>query len=258
MTRFAGKTCIVSGGARGIGEKTCELFVAQGGNVVIGDVNRELGMRLESRIGARARFFELNVALPDECTKFVDYAVSQFGAVDCVVNSAIKMMPDSLTNLSHADWSSVIDVGLTGSFLTCQAAARWMISAGRPGAMVNISSIGGIAPYSNSGAYSTVKAAVIMLSEHMGLEWAAQRIRVNSVVPGHIQTPLTSYLSDPEIMRGRSEVTPLKRVGQAVDVANAILFLLSDEAAYVTCSALAVDGGLSVSVMNHLPGRKWD
>jgi len=103
-----------------------------------------------------------------------------------------------------------------------------------------------------------VKAAVIMLSKHMGLEWAPKGVRVNVVCPGHIETPLTSYLQDPEIKRGRSEVTPLKRVGQPVDVANAVLFLLSDEADYITSTALGIDGGLAVSVMNHLPGRKWD
>jgi NAD(P)-dependent dehydrogenase (short-subunit alcohol dehydrogenase family) len=258
MMRFDGKTCIVTGGARGIGEKTCELFVAQGGNVIIADVNADPGKSLERKIGARARFFEIDVGLPQRCGELIEFAVGEFGAVDCVVNSAIKMAPDALTNLSLADWEAVVNVGLTGTLLVCQAAARWMIAADRPGSMVNISSIGGVAPYSRSGAYSTVKAAVVMLSNHMGLEWAAKRIRVNSILPGHIHTPLTSYLNDPDIKKGRSEATPLQRVGQPIDVANVILFLLSEEAAYVTCASLAVDGGLSVSVMNHLPGRKWE
>lgn len=256
--RFDNKVCIVTGGARGIGAKTAEMFVTQGGSVVIGDTNRELGEGVVKQIGAKARFLAMDVTRPESCQKAVDLAVAEFGAVDCVVNSAIRMAPGLLKDLSLDDWNTVIEVGLTGTFLMCQAAARWMIAEGRPGAMVNLSSIGGVAPYGMSGAYSTVKAGVIMLSNHMGLEWASKGIRVNSVLPGHTETPLTSYLKDPEIKKARSAVTPLKRVGQPVDIANAILFLLSDEADYITSSTLGVDGGLAVSVMNHLPGRKWE
>jgi NAD(P)-dependent dehydrogenase (short-subunit alcohol dehydrogenase family) len=138
-----------------------------------------------------------------------------------------------------------------------QAAGRWMIDNGRPGSIVTMSSIGGVQPYGMSGAYSTVKAAVIMLAEHFGIEWGSRQVRVNAVCAGHTETPLTAYLKDPEIKKGRSEVTPLKRVGQPVDIANGILFLFSDESDYMTASALAIDGGLAKSVMNHMPGRKW-
>jgi|CXWL01.1.fsa_nt_gi NAD(P)-dependent dehydrogenase (short-subunit alcohol dehydrogenase family) len=256
--RFTGKAFVISGGARGIGAKTAECLVGEGGKVVIADTDESLGKPLAAKLGANARFLLTDVADPAACGAAVRLAVEEFGGLDGAVNSAIRMGPGALKDLALEDWNKVVSVGLTGTFLMAQAAGRWMIDNGRRGSIVNISSIGGIAPYAMAGAYSTVKAAVIMLSKHMGLEWAPKGVRVNAVCPGHIETPLTVYLKDPEIMRGRSEVTPLKRVGQPIDIANAILFLLSDEADYITATSLGVDGGLAVSVMNHLPGRKWD
>jgi NAD(P)-dependent dehydrogenase (short-subunit alcohol dehydrogenase family) len=258
MGRFSGKTVIVTGGARGIGEACSERIVAEDGKVLIVDTNAALGEALALRLGAAARYLAVDVTDPAQCARTVDVATSELGGLDGLVNSAIRMAPGALRDLSLADWNSVVEVGLTGTFLMSQAAGRWWLDNARKGAIVNISSIGGVAPYAMAGAYSTVKAAVIMLTKHMGLEWAPQGVRVNVVCPGHVETPLTAYLKDPEIKRGRSEVTPLKRVGQPIDVANAILFLLSDDADYITSTALGVDGGLAVSVMNHLPGRKWD
>ena len=146
---------------------------------------------------------------------------------------------------------------LTSTIQMTQAARRKIKDNGRPGSIVTMSSSGGVQPYGMSGAYSTVSAAVIMLAGRYGIEWGGRQVRVNAVCAGHTETPLTAYLKDPEIKKGRSEVTPLKRVGQPVDIANGILFLFSDESDYMTASALAIDGGLAKSVMNHMPGRKW-
>lgn len=257
MARFAGKVCIITGGASGIGAKTAELFAEQGGRVVIGDVNDELGETLAAQIGDAAAYLHLDVTDAAACQAAVDLAVARFGGVDCVVNSAIRMAPGPLKELSLDDWNTVVEVGLTGSFLMSQAAGRWMIDNGRKGSIVNLSSTGGRDPYGMAGAYSTVKAGLIMLARHMAIEWAPHGIRANAVCPGHTETPLTAYLQDPEIKKARSAVTPLQRVGQPEDIANGILYLLSDEADWVTAAALDIDGGLSSSVMNHMPGRKW-
>lgn len=123
---------------------------------------------------------------------------------------------------------------------------------------MNLSSIGGRFPYSGAGAYSTVKGGSILLSQQMALEWAADGIRVNAVAPGHVETPLTAYLQDPDVKRARSEATPLGRIGRSEDIAAGILYLLSDEASYVTASVLDIDGGVGASIMNHLKGRRWD
>lgn len=258
MARFDNRVCIVTGGASGIGAKTAELYAAQGGCVVIGDIDAARGSALADHIGTdRAAFLQLDVSDPAACEAAVEFAVERFGSVDAVVNSAVKMAPGALKDLPLESWSTMLDIGLTGTFLMTQAAGRWMIDNSRKGSIVTLSSVGGRQPYGMSGGYSTVKAALIMLARHFAIEWAEYGIRVNAVCPGHTETPLTAYLQDPEIKRARSEVTPLKRVGQPEDIANGILFLLSDEADYVTATALDVDGGLSMSVMNHMPGRKW-
>lgn len=258
MAKFENRVCIVTGGASGIGAQTAIQFAKAGGKVVIGDINDELGEALAHSIGANAAFLHFDVSDADDCARAVDYAVDTFGSLDCVLNSAVRMAPGALKDLSLQDWNSLINVGLTGSFLMTQAAGRWMIDNGRKGSIVNVSSLGGRHPYGRAGAYSTVKAAVIMLAKHFAIEWAEYGIRINTVCPGHVETPLTVYMQDPAIKQGRADVTPLQRVGQPEDIANAVMFLMSDEADYITAATLDVDGGVSSSIMNHMPGRKWD
>ncbi len=258
MGRFDRKVCIVAGGARGIGGKTSEFYAEQGGCVVIGDVNEELGEELTAKIGNSAVFQKLDVTDPDSCRATVERAAGEFGAADHLVNCAIKMDPAPLLDLKLESWKLVVDIGLTGMFLMCQAFGRWMIGNDRPGAIVNLSSNAGVQPYGMSGAYSTVKAGIIMLTQHFAIEWARKKIRANVICPGHTETPLTAYLQDPEIKKGRSEVTPWGRVGQPEDIAHGILYLLSDEADYITAARLDIDGGITKSIFNHMPGRKWD
>lgn len=256
--RFDGRVCLVTGGARGIGAATAEAFVGDGGRVVIGDTRAEEMAELVDRIGERATGVLLDVRDAGSCDAFVAHAVATFGVADHLVNCAIRMAPGPLIDLSGDEFRALLEVGLTGTFLASQAFARWAISAGRPGSIVNLSSIGGRFPYSGAGAYSTVKGGTILLSQQMALEWAADGIRVNAVAPGHVETPLTAYLQDPDVKRARSEATPLGRIGRSEDIAAGILYLLSDEASYVTASVLDIDGGVGASIMNHLKGRRWD
>lgn len=258
MRQFDGKVLLVTGGARGIGEAVARAFVQRGGRVVLADVDAERGRAFAQEIGYAAVFQPTDVRDPAACETAVQRAVSAFGTVDCLVNSAIKMAPAPLADLKLEDWRTVVDTGLTGTFLMTQAFGRWVIAHGRTGAVVNLSSMSGDQPYSSSGAYSTVKSAVRMLGDHFAIEWARKGIRVNTVAPGHIETPLTAYLKDPVIRAGREAVTPLGRVGQVDDVIGGILFLLSDEARYVTASTLTIDGGVTKSIFNHFPGRTWD
>jgi NAD(P)-dependent dehydrogenase (short-subunit alcohol dehydrogenase family) len=259
IKRFEGRACIVAGGARGIGARTAEALVAEGARVVVADVNREAGASLVDRLGAeQATFTELDVRDAAACARAVERCVNAFGALDHVVNCAIRIRPGPLAELSLEDWQAVVDIGLTGTFLMCQAAGRWLINHGRRGSLVNLSSIGGRFPYGGAGAYSTVKGGVILLTQQLGIEWAEHGIRVNAVAPGHIETPLTAYLQDPDIRRARADATPLGRIGQPDDVVRPILFLLSDEADWMTASVVDVDGGIGASIMNHMAGRRWD
>lgn len=258
MRQFDGKVLIVTGGARGIGEAAARAFVQRGGRVVLADIDAERGRALALEIGHAAIFQKCDVRDPSDCHVVVQRAAAAFGTIDCLINSAIKMAPAPLADLAFEDWRTVVDVGLTGTFLMTQAFGRWMLAHGRPGAVVNLSSMTGDHPYSSAGAYSTVKAAVRMLGDHFAIEWARKGIRVNTVAPGHIETPLTAYLKDPTIRAGREAVTPLGRIGQVEDVVGGILFLLSDEARYVTATTLVIDGGVTKSIFNHFPGRTWD
>lgn len=258
MARFEDRVCIITGGASGIGAETARRFVRDGGRVVIGDVDETLGRAVADELGDAAAFVRIDVADPGSCAAGVAFAVATFGRLDGLVNSAIRMGPTALVDLSLDDWKKVVDVGLTGTFLMTQAAGRWWIDNEVAGSVVNLSSTGGLQPYNLAGAYSTTKAGVIILSKQFGLEWARHNIRVNTVCPGHTETPLTAYMRDPAVKQARADVTPLGRVGQPDDIAEGILYLLSDAASYVTSSELVIDGGMSTSLFNHMPGRKWD
>lgn len=258
MPDFVGRVLIVTGGARGIGAETARRFAGLGGRVLVCDILGAEGTTLCAEIGDAAAFLRVDVTDPEQCQSAVDEAAARFGRVDFLVNAAVRILPGKLEVLSPNDWKAALDVGLTGSFLMAQAMGRALIVAGNGGAIVNLSSVGGRQPYGMTGAYSTVKAAIIMFSRHLAIEWAEYGIRVNCVCPGHTETPLTAYMRDPAVKRARAAITPLGRVGQPEDIAEGILFLLSDAASYVTAATLDIDGGLSSSLMNHMPGRKWD
>src|SRR2546425_7702851 len=147
MSSFAGKTAIVTGGASGIGERVAEDIVAQGAHVVIGDANGDLGKTLSSRLGStKAQFIELDVTRSSDCKQAVEAAQSAFGGLDFLVNCAITMNAKPLIELSEAGWRKTLDVGLTGTFLMSQVFAAHLVREKRPGAIVNISSIGGQHP----------------------------------------------------------------------------------------------------------------
>jgi len=258
--KLEGKTAFITGGGSGIGAETARLFAGEGAAVAIVDSNAGAAEALAGELtagGGAARSFAIDVTDEAAVTSALTGTLQAFGSLDIVVNSAIRMAPGKLVDLSTADWKLLIEVGLHAPFVVGREAAKLMIRQGTGGSIINLSSNAGLAPYPGAGAYSTAKAGVIMLSKQQAIEWAEYGIRSNAICPGHVETPLTAYLQDPEIRAGREAVTPLGRIGRPDDVAQAALYLASDDSSWVTAHALVVDGGIVASIYNHLPGRKW-
>ena len=182
-------------------------------------------------------------------TAFEGFAASP----DLLVNNAGIVRFGPLAELAIEDWRAVVDVNLTGCFVTARAAARRMMAAGG-GAIVNVTSMNGVAPGPNAGAYGATKAAVALLTQQMALEWGPRGVRVNAVAPGLIDAGMSAPIyADPEVRHARESKVPLGRLGSAEDVARAVLFLGSDEASYVTGQNLLVDGGVTMGIIGQLP-----
>jgi NAD(P)-dependent dehydrogenase (short-subunit alcohol dehydrogenase family) len=255
--RLDGKVAFLTGGGSGIGAQIARHFADEGARVVITDVDPDAAASIAEEIGAAATWHVLNVTDEAAVVAVLGEAADAMGGLDIVVNCAIRMAPGLLVDLTTDQWRTVLDVGLVGPFVVGREAAKIMIANGTAGSMINMSSNAGLAPYPGAGAYSTTKAGLIMLSKQQAIEWAPYGIRVNAICPGHVDTPLTAYLQDPEIRAGRTAVTPLGRIGQPADIAAAAVYLASDESGWTTATELVIDGGIVASIYNHMPGRKW-
>lgn len=169
-----------------------------------------------------------------------------------VVNNAGQVRFGPLLSLSVEHWNTVLSVNLTGTFIVARAAARRMVDAGR-GAIVNVASINGVAVAPHAGAYTAGKAAVVKLTEQMALEWSDHGIRVNAVSPGLIDAGMSEPIySDPETRRQRTAHVPMRRLGSAEDVADAVMFLASPQASYITGQNIVVDGGITKAALARL------
>jgi NAD(P)-dependent dehydrogenase (short-subunit alcohol dehydrogenase family) len=184
----------------------------------------------------------------------VNAALDHFGVPDVVVNNAGIVRFGALAELSMSDWQTVIDVNLTGTFVVAQAVAKRWIAAGRPGVIVNVTSMNGVVAGPRSGAYGATKAAVALLTSQMAIEWGPHGIRVNAVAPGLIDAGMSAPIyADLATRKARESKVPLGRLGTGDDVARTVLFLASDDAAYITGQNILVDGGVTGSVIAHLP-----
>ena len=245
--RLEGKVALISGGARGMGEEEAKLFAREGAKVVLGDVLDEAGQEVAAAIKATGReaiYRSLDVTNEADWASAVEAAESEWGRMDILVNNA------GVTTYSKGDQDSLEDfdrcheINSRGTYLGVRASIPAMRRVGG-GSIVNISSISGLVGQRHVHAgYNASKGAVHIMSKSLAVQHAAAGIRVNSVHPGPIKTDMTrESWTDPET-KGRTErVVPLGRYGQPVDVANAVLFLASDEAAYITGAEIVVDGG---------------
>lgn len=247
---------MVTGAGRGLGAAIAAAAADAGWQVGVLDVDEAAAARVSAGIGAAA------VALRADTASELDVgaALDQFAeftgqpAPDGFVASAGVVRFGPLLDLAVTDWRSVVDVNLTGTFVSSRAAARRMIAAGEPGAIVNVTSMNGVAPGPNAGAYGATKAGIALLTQQMALEWGPRAIRVNAIAPGLIDAGMSEPIyADAEIRARRSARVPLRRLGTADEVAEVVLFLLSDGARYINGVELLVDGGVTMSVLDSLP-----
>jgi glucose 1-dehydrogenase len=255
--RLAGRVALVTGAASGIGRATAQRFLDEGARVAAADLNRD-GLAAEFG-GAAGELITVagDVSRPDDAARMAAAAAEGFGAIDILVNCAGISRFTNFLELPLDEWQLVQDVNATGTFLIAQAVARHMVAErpdggpGRTRAIVNIASIEAHIVVASSGHpqvhYNASKGAVHMITRALAVELAPHGIRVNSICPGVIETPLASYaLASPEKRAMIERQVPLGRVGAPEDIAAAALFLVSEDASYITGEALVVDGGFMV------------
>lgn len=244
--RFSGKTIIVTGAAQGIGRACAEAFAAEGGAVVIADVDGERGGSLAEEIngrGGKALFVRADVGDAQNAGALVDATLEWAGRLDVLVNNAGVIKTADFLDLSEADFDAVLRVNLKGPFLVGQAAARAMAAAGG-GAIVNMSSANAVLAIPNQVPYVVSKGGLNQLTKVMALALADKNIRVNAVGPGSIMTDILRVVMDNDEARRRIlSRTPLGRCGEPAEVARLVLFLASDEASYMTGQCVYIDGG---------------
>ena len=243
---FEGKVAIVTGGASGIGH-ACAITLAQGGaKVVVSDLNEELGRRVTSQLiadGSEALFTLTDVGKPEAVEAMVDAAVRAFGRLDIAINNAGIGGESAPTGQYSVDgWRKVIEINLSSVFYCMRYEIPRMVENGG-GAIVNMASILGSVGFANSSAYVAAKHGVVGLTKAAALEYAKQGVRVNSVGPGFINTPLLSGALDSSAQAHISSLHAVGRMGEAQEVANLVAFLCSDQASFLTGGYYLVDGG---------------
>jgi len=241
-----GKTAIVTGGSRGIGRAIAEALAARGADVAIADIQFELAQATAQEIAAESGQqvipVEINVASLEQARAMVKTVLDTFGKVDILVNNAGITRDDLLMRMKEADWDDVININLKGAWNCSKAVIRSMMKK-RYGKIINISSVSGQAGQAGQTNYSASKAGLIGLTKAMAREVASRGINVNAVAPGFIPTVLTNDLPD-ELKDAILSATPMGRMGTPQEIANAVAFLASDDASYITGQVLGVDGGM--------------
>ena len=240
MGRLQGKVIAISGGARGMGEAEARLFVAEGARVMLGDILEDEGRALAAHLGDSACFARLDVSREPDWIDFFETARERFGGLDGLVNNADIMQPGTLSELTVEQITRSFEINQLGPMLGMKHALPLLRAAGG-GSIVNLSSSVAVRPFAGIGAYAATKWAVRGLSRIAALEFVGDNIRVNSVLPGYIRTPMTEALGEAMDEIGRS-LTPTGRGGTPQEVAQLVQFLLSDESAYISGAEYAIDG----------------
>ena len=246
MSELSGKIAVVTGGSRGIGRAICLELAARGAAVVVNynqseDKARQVVAEIEAGGGAAAAM-AADVGVAYHVDRLFKRVTADYGAVDILVNNAGITLDNVIMRMKPHDFDIVISANLRSAWLCCKAATRLMMRK-RRGVIVNITSVVGLAGNGGQTNYAASKAGIIGLTKSLAKEVAARGIRVNAVAPGFVQTDMTAALSD-ELKSKAVEAIPLGRIGKPEEIAKAVAFLVSPDAAYITGQTLVVDGGM--------------
>ncbi len=245
--RLDGKVAVVTGGSSGIGLATVERFAQEGATVVIGDVDKERGAEVAARVDGT--FVQTDVTDKEQVDALFRTAKEHHGSVDVAFNNAGISPPedDSILDTDLEAWRRVQEVNLTSVYLCCKAALPYMLEQGK-GSIINTASFVAVLGAATSQiSYSASKGGVLSMTRELGVQFARQGVRVNALCPGPVNTPLLQELfaKDPEKAQRRLVHVPMGRFGEPEEMANAVLFLASDESSFMTASTFLVDGGIS-------------
>ncbi len=255
---------LISGGSSGIGASAClriaEAALARGVQPMIAvcghkpNTSQEEVVRSIQSMGGTAIALVGDLGDADVPGQLVEAAATEFGGLDALVANAGVARPGAICDLSLEDWDDMFSVNLRGAWLLAKASYAHLKRS--RGVACFTSSMSGQLPHAGSGAYSPSKAALTMLAQTLAQEWAPAGVRVNVVSPGMTHTPMTEKMyADPQIKKAREGIIPMARIGEPVDIANVIEFLVGPLSGYVTGQDICVDGGFSKSILSHIPGR---
>ncbi len=244
--RLENKVAVITGAGSGIGKETALLFAKEGAKVVVADMNESAGEETVAEIKKNGEgfFVKLDVSNREQAKQMVKITLEKYGKIDILINNAGIVQDAFLSKMTEEQWDKVINVNLKGVFNCTQAVVEVMMNQGN-GVIINTSSIVGLNGNVGQVNYAATKAGLIGMTKTLAKELGKKGIRVNAVAPGFIATPMTSNVPE-KILEMMKEKTPLRRLGEAKDVAYAYLYLASDEANFVNGAVLCVDGGLII------------
>jgi NAD(P)-dependent dehydrogenase (short-subunit alcohol dehydrogenase family) len=257
MGRLDGKVAVVTGSGSGIGEATARLMVREGAAVVVADINGTEAERVARELGGAVPF-EVDVSDEASVAKMIETAVEQFGGLDVLHNNAtdssLNAIDTDIVTLDMAVFDRLVAVNLKGAFMGCKHAIPRMLARGG-GSIVNTASVDGFVGRGVRAAYGASKAGIVLLTKSVASQYGARGIRCNAVAPGLTLTPGAVGNATPEYIDEALALYPMPRLCAPEDVANAVVFLASDDAAYVNAATLMVDGGATVYMSNARPTR---